>query len=113
MALVSSIIKRFERREKLYVNTMLQVSRAIIHASTYHDKELWIWGNLNVFQWLTFAQDYLLIWTTNFSQDHTLQDHFCSVIDEFPVWKSEPDQPTMMSWSASPEREKELKSILD
>ena len=38
-------------------------------------------------------------------QDHTSQDHFCSVIDEFPVWNSEPDQPTMMSWAAAPERE--------
>ena len=38
-------------------------------------------------------------------QDHTSQDHFCSVIDEFPVWNSEPDQPTMMSWAAGPERE--------
>ena len=28
-----------------------------------------------------------------------------SVIDEFPVWNSEPDQPTMMSWAAAPERE--------
>ena len=38
-------------------------------------------------------------------QDHTSQDHFCSVIDEFPVWNSEPDQPTMMSWATVPERE--------
>ena len=38
-------------------------------------------------------------------QDHTSQDHFCSVIDEFPVWNSEPDQPTMMSSAAAPERE--------
>ena len=28
------------------------------------------------------------------------------MIDEFPVWNSEPDQPTMMSWAAAPEREK-------
>ena len=27
------------------------------------------------------------------------------MIDEFPVWNSEPDQPTMMSWAAVPERE--------
>ena len=27
------------------------------------------------------------------------------MIDEFPVWYSEPDQPTMMSWAAAPERE--------
>ena len=40
-----------------------------------------------------------------YQQDHTSQDHFCSVIDEFPVWNSEPDQPTMMSWAAAPERE--------
>ena len=39
-------------------------------------------------------------------QDHTSQDHFCSVIDEFSVWNSEPDQPTMMSWAAVLEREK-------
>ena len=29
-------------------------------------------------------------------QDHTSDRHFCSLIDEFPVWYSEPDQPTMM-----------------
>ena len=39
-------------------------------------------------------------------QDHTSQDHFCSVIDEFPVWNSEPDQTTMMSWATLLEREK-------
>ena len=27
------------------------------------------------------------------------------MIDEFPVWNSEPDQPTMMSWAVAPERE--------
>ena len=27
------------------------------------------------------------------------------MIDEFPVWNSEPEQPTMMSWAAAPERE--------
>ena len=27
------------------------------------------------------------------------------MIDGFPVWNSEPDQPTMMSWAAAPERE--------
>ena len=26
-------------------------------------------------------------------------------MDEFPVWNSEPDQPTMMSWATVPERE--------
>ena len=26
-------------------------------------------------------------------QDHTSQDHFCSVIDEFPVWNSDPINP--------------------
>ena len=30
------------------------------------------------------------------AQDHTLQDHFCSMIDEFPVWSSETDQAAMM-----------------
>ena len=43
--------------------------------------------------------------TTNY-QDHTSQDHFCSVIDEFPVWNSEPDQTMMMRWATFPEREK-------
>ena len=46
-------------------------------------------------------------------QDHTSQDHFCSVIDEFPVWNSEPDQPTMMSWAAGPEREEVLELSLE
>ena len=46
-------------------------------------------------------------------QDHTSQDHFCSVIDEFPVWNSEPDQPTMMSWAAGPEREKVLELFIE
>ena len=27
------------------------------------------------------------------------------MFDEFPVWNSEPDQPTMMRWAAAPERE--------
>ena len=27
------------------------------------------------------------------------------MIDEFLVWNSESDQPTMMSWAAAPERE--------
>ena len=39
-------------------------------------------------------------------QDHTSQDHFCSLIDEFPVWNSEPDQTMMMRWATFPEREK-------
>ena len=30
------------------------------------------------------------------------------MIDEFPVWNSEPDQPTMMSWATGPEREEVL-----
>ena len=45
-------------------------------------------------------------------QDHTSQDHFCSVIDEFPVWNSEPNQPTMMSWAAVLEREKVLELLM-
>ena len=45
-------------------------------------------------------------------QDHTSQDHFCSVIDEFPVWNSEPDQPTMMSWATVLEREKALELLM-
>ena len=44
--------------------------------------------------------------TTTEEQDHTSQDHFCSVIDEFPVWNSEPDQTMMMRWATFPEREK-------
>ena len=50
---------------------------------------------------------------TRIRQDHTSQDHFCSVIDEFPVWNSEPDQPTMMSWAAGPEREEVLELSRD
>ena len=34
------------------------------------------------------------------------------MIDEFPVWNSEPDQPTMMSWAAAPEREKVLELFI-
>ena len=60
---------------------------------------------------------FLLLFKSGFrkhQQDHTSQDHFCSVIDEFPVWYSEPDQPAMMSWAAVLEREKasELLSAL-
>ena len=44
-------------------------------------------------------------------QDHTSQDHFCSVIDEFPVWNSEPDQTMMMRWATFPEREKVLRLL--
>ena len=50
----------------------------------------------------TFIRSYV---TTTQFQDHTSQDHFCSVIDEFPVWNSEPDQPMMMSWAPASERE--------
>ena len=32
-------------------------------------------------------------------QDHTSQDHFCSVINDFPVWKSKPYSTTMMRQS--------------
>jgi len=39
-------------------------------------------------------------------QDHTSQDHFCSVIDEFPVWNSEPSLSTMMRSAPVHEREK-------
>ena len=39
---------------------------------------------------------------------HRPQDYFCIVIDEFPAWNSEPDQPTMMSWAVGPEREEVL-----
>ena len=30
------------------------------------------------------------------------------MIDEFSVWKLEPNQPTMMGWALGPEREKVL-----
>ena len=50
---------------------------------------------------------------TKIQQDHTSQDYFCSVIDEFPVWNLEPDQPTMMSWAPGPEREKVSKLQLE
>ena len=33
------------------------------------------------------------------NQDHTSQDHFCSVIDEFPLWNSKFHQTTMMRFS--------------
>ena len=45
-------------------------------------------------------------------QDHSSQDHFCSLIDGFPVWNSEPDQPTMMRRASRPEREKVFMSSL-
>ena len=51
--------------------------------------------------------------TTTVIQYHTSQDHFCSVIDEFPVWNSEPDQPTMMSWATVLEREKVLELLME
>ena len=35
-------------------------------------------------------------------QDHTSQDHFCSVIDDFPVWKSKPYSTSMMRTSLLP-----------
>lgn len=38
-------------------------------------------------------------------QDHTSQDHFCSVIDEFPVWNSESIKPRGWDLVSSPERE--------
>ena len=43
----------------------------------------------------------------------TSQDHFRSLIDEFPVWNSEPNQPTMMRWATAPEHEKEIWYIDD
>ena len=38
-------------------------------------------------------------------QDHTSQDHFCSVYDEFPVWSSETNPAAMMWIVPFPERE--------
>ena len=48
------------------------------------DRHLGSWGNTSkiVSIRMTTIISYLLI------QDHTSQDHFCSVIDEFPVWNS-------------------------
>ena len=43
--------------------------------------------------------------------DHTSQDHFCSMLDKFPVWNLEPDFAMMMSCLACPEREEVLLSI--
>ena len=39
-------------------------------------------------------------------QDHTSQDHFCSVIDRFPVWNLEPNQTMMMIRASLPEHER-------
>ena len=39
-------------------------------------------------------------------QDHTLQDHFCSVIGRFPAWNLEPTQTTLMSYTWTLEHEK-------
>ena len=45
-------------------------------------------------------------------QDHTSQDHFCSVMEEFPVWNSEPINPrwwveqlplSVKRWQSSPQ----------
>ena len=35
------------------------------------------------------------------------------MIDEFPVWNFEPNQPTMMSWAAVLEREKVLELLME
>ena len=39
------------------------------------------------------------------SQDHTSQDHFCSVINEFPVWNSKSFKPRWWDKVSHPERE--------
>ena len=42
---------------------------------------------------------------TSLSQDHTSQDHFCSVINEFPVWNSKSFKPRWWDKVSHPERE--------
>ena len=42
-------------------------------------------------------------------QDHTSQDHFCSVINEFPVWNSKSFKPRWWDTVPHPEREADLK----
>ena len=44
-------------------------------------------------------------------QDHTSQDHFCSMFDEFPVWSSETNPAAMMWIVPFPEREKAMQHI--
>ena len=39
------------------------------------------------------------------NQDHTSQDHFCSVINEFPVWNSKSFKPRWWDKVSHPERE--------
>ena len=52
----------------------------------------WVWPHATFFMFKD-VQYFLRIFI---DQDHTLQDHFCSMIDEFPVWSSETDQAAMM-----------------
>ena len=42
---------------------------------------------------------------TSLSQDHTSQDHFCSMINEFPVWNSKSFKPRWWDKVSHPERE--------
>ena len=42
---------------------------------------------------------------TRTRQDHTSQDHFCSVISEFPVWNSKSFKPRWWDKVSHPERE--------
>ena len=42
-------------------------------------------------------------------QDHTSQDHFCSVINEFPVWNSKSFKPRWWDTVPHPEREADPK----
>ena len=39
------------------------------------------------------------------TQDHTSQDHFCSVINEFPVWNSKSVTPQWWDLTSCPERD--------
>ena len=44
-------------------------------------------------------------WPMSVNQDHTSQDHFCSVINGFPVWNSKSIKPRGWDLVSSPERE--------
>ena len=76
----------------------------------------WVLYRLNLLKWLLFDH-YLEVKRNQFLDSirhrlfHTSQDHFCSLIDEFPVWNSEPDQTMMMRWATFPEREKVLRLL--
>ena len=53
----------------------------------------------------TFGPSSLQTWP---NQDHTSQDQFCSVINEFPVWNSKSIKPRGWGTASLPEREADL-----